>query len=388
MVARNLLGCSACLFVLVLAMSCQDDTQLQATGEVYLSLPAQRYQYNSPLDTSNAIATLGRVLFYDRNLSVNNTIACASCHKQQYGFADNQPFSRGFGGNFTTRNSMPVQNLQGSSIIFFQGKGLNTSSGIGAFDEGHLFWDGRESFLEKLVLQPIGNHIEMGVADAKTLTDKLSALPYYNSLFQDAYGSSEITTDGIAKAITTFCMSINTSNTRFDQFNQTRFAPEGGVSVTNPSILTPIETEGMLLFQQKYNCNSCHSVQSTNGYLFTGTFANIGLDQQYSDQGRGKVTGIAADAGRFKIPSLRNVVYTAPYMHDGRFATLEEVIEHYSSGIADNPNLDPKLQDDSGHARNMNISEHEAQAIIAFLHTLTDESVLTDPKFSDPFKVK
>src|ERR1043165_3521799 len=126
MVARNLLGYSACLFVLVLATSCQDDTQLQTTGEVYLDLPAQRYQYNNFMDSSNAIATLGRVLFYDRNLSVNNTVSCASCHKQQYGFADNQPFSRGFEGRFTTRNSMPVLNLQSSSIIFFEGGGFNT----------------------------------------------------------------------------------------------------------------------------------------------------------------------------------------------------------------------------------------------------------------------
>jgi cytochrome c peroxidase len=371
--------------VSVLAISCQDDTQLKATGEIYLDLPAERYQYNNFADSNNAISTLGRVLFYDRNLSINNTIACASCHKQQYGFADNQAFSRGFAGKFTTRNSMPVQNLGGFGPIAFEDFKNVIDPGFG-FNEGHLFWDGRESRLEKLVLQPIGNHIEMGVADGQTLTEKISALPYYTSLFTDAFGSAAITTDNISTAITAFCNSINTANTRFDRFNQSRLVGDG--SVTNNKILNPLEVEGMLLFEQKYNCNSCHGVQSTNGYVFAGTFANIGLDEQYSDPGREKVTGNPNDEGKFKIPSLRNVIYTAPYMHDGRFATLEEVVEHYSSGIADHPNLDPKLQDGSGHAKNMNISEHEAKAIIAFLHTLSDENVLTDPKFSDPFKIK
>jgi cytochrome c peroxidase len=377
MTARDLLG--LLLFVSALTTSCRDDAQLQSAGDIYLDLPAQRYEYNNFTDSNNAISTLGRVLFYDRNLSLNNTIACASCHKQQYGFADNQPFSRGYEGRPTTRNSMPIQNTQNSFMTTDFGISPN---GIG---QGHLFWDGRETVLQKLVLQPIGNHIEMGIADAGTLTKKISAQPYYSSLFQDAYGSPDVTTDGVATAITTFCNNIVTSNTRFDKYFQSRFATDPGASKTE---LSPLELEGMLLFEQKYDCNSCHGVQSTNGYVFNGTFANIGLDENYTDPGREKVTGNPADAGKFKIPSLRNVVYTAPYMHDGRFATLEEVIGHYSDGIADHPNLDPKLRDSSGHARNMNISEHETQAIIAFLHTLSDQSVLSDPKFSDPFKVK
>lgn len=256
----------------------------------------------------------------------------------------------------------------------------------GDFFGGHLFWDGRESVLQKLVLQPIGNHIEMGIADAETLTTKLSVLPYYSSLFKDAFGTPELTSERVATAIATFCDNIVTSNTRFDQFNQNRFITNAESKVN--AELSPLELEGMLLFEQKYDCNSCHGVQSTNGYVFNGTFANIGLDEEYTDPGRQKVTGNPADAGKFKIPSLRNVAYTAPYMHDGRFATLEEVVGHYSHGIADHPNLDPKLQDASGHARSMNISDHETQAIVAFLHTLSDQSVLSDPKFSDPFKIK
>jgi len=383
MTAQNLLSYCACSLIFTLVVSCKDDTPFQGTGEVYLDLPAERYQYNNFTDSNNAISTLGRVLFYDRNLSLSNTIACASCHKQEYGFADNQQFSRGFGGKFTTRNSMPVQNLNGSFLMTAEDLGFSPNS---IPDHAHLFWDGRETQLKKLVLQPIGNHIEMGIADAETLTAKLSALPYYTTLFNDAFASPEITSERVATAIATFCDDINTVNTRFDQFIQTHFNPVD--ATVSDGGLSPLELKGMLLFEQKYNCNSCHGVESTNGYISSGTFANIGLDIEYADPGRQKVTGDPADAGKFKIPSLRNVAYTAPYMHDGRFATLEDVIGHYSDGIADHPNLDPKLQDDSGHARNMNISEHETQAIIAFLHTLSDKSVLSDPKFSNPFKVK
>jgi cytochrome c peroxidase len=391
MTMRNLLSYSVFAFAFVLVISCQDQ-QLETTGEVYLDLPPERFQYNNNLnDTANAITTLGRVLFYDRNLSTNSTIACASCHKQSYGFADNQRFSQGFAGRFTTRNSMPVQNLSASGGLM----DATFAPDKGQFG-GHLFWDGREALLQNLVLQPIGNHIEMGVADAQSLTDKLSTLSYYSSLFKDAYGSSEITTEGISRALTSFCLSINTNDTRFDKYNQTRFVGPlidfDSVTVTPPDaqqpVLNALEIEGMLLFEQKYNCNSCHNVGSTNGYLFAGTFANIGLDKEYSDLGRQKVTNDPLDNGKFKIPSLRNVVYTAPYMHDGRYANLKEVMEHYSEGIEDTPNLDQKLKGADGHARTMNISEHEKEAIIAFLNTLTDDSVITDPKFSDPFKVK
>ena len=389
MPARTTLSHFFFLFSVAIAVvSCQE-AQLEAGGETYLDLPAERYQYNNFTDTSNAISTLGRVLFYDRNLSLNNTIACASCHKQTAGFADDQKLSRGFEGRLTSRNSMPIQNLFNFNFMAMDLVGSPNSF----FGQQHLFWDGREQVLEKLVLQPIGNHIEMGVADAETLSNKLSVLPYYGSLFNDAYGSPEVTTQGIATAISTFVTGIVTTNTRFDRFNRTRFMfqpdEEGKSEVPPQTIMNSLEIEGMLLFQEKYDCNTCHGVESPSGYIFVGgTFANIGLDADYSDPGLQNVTGNPADAGKFKIPSLRNVAYTAPYMHDGRFATLDEVLEHYSEGIADHPNLDIKLQDNTGHARSMSISDHEKKAIIAFIHTLSDESVLTDPRFSNPFKVK
>lgn len=383
--ARNLLG--ICISLAALMSSCSSP-ELEKTGELYLDLPATKYNYalfpGEAQDSLNARATLGRVLFYDRQMSLNNTVACASCHKQEFAFSDNERFSRGFESRLTTRNSMPLQNLS-SGFILADVITNNTKDFFPGFG-GHLFWDGRETDINKLILQPVGNHIEMGITDINALTAKLSKLPYYEPLFKDAYGSSNINADRISRAVSSFITSITTFNTRFDQYNTQRF--NGPDAAKGNSALTPLELEGMSIFNDKYDCNSCHQVQNPNGYQFAGTFANVGLDQTYSDPGLEAVTKVSSDNGKFKIPSLRNVAYTAPYMHDGRFATLDDVLEHYSEGMEDNPNLDARLAGTDGHARSMNISAHEKEAIIAFLRTLSDESVLKDPKFSNPFKVK
>lgn len=385
-------GLLAYAVVLITTISCQSP-ELDAVGETYLDLPATPFEYDVFGDSANAKAALGRVLFYDRQMSLNNTTSCASCHKQSFGFADNQKFSRGFESRFTTRNSMPIQNMAQIQFIANDTKS-NVSSlpfpGDNFFPGGnHFFWDGRERSLEKLILQPVGNHIEMGITDIDALTEKLSAQPHYAPLFNDAFGSTEITADRISIAVSTFVGAINTNNTRFDQYMMSRFeVDQPTLTVAKQEILNSLEIEGMLLFQNKYDCNSCHQVQTPNGYELVGTFANIGLDKTYADPGLQNVTGKPEDAGKFKIPSLRNLAFTAPYMHDGRFQNLDDVMEHYSEGMADHPNIDEKLKDNTGHARSMNISEHEKEAIIAFLNTLNDASVTTHPKFSNPFKVK
>lgn len=376
------------VFTLALLAACQN-SDFTPTGELVLDLPTTRYQYNNFGDTTNAISTLGRVLFYERQMSINNSVSCASCHKQSAGFADNVKFSKGFALGLTTRNSMPIQNLNAFSFEFAAFDGMKNvdmkpASQFGFFGGNHFFWDGREQNLEKLILQPVGNHIEMGITDAQALATKLSKLPYYESLFTDAFQSPEITPEKIEKAVATFISSITTTHTRFDDHLQK-------VSLTNDfsqSPLSALELEGSSLFVTKYQCNNCHQVSMPNGYLLAGTFANIGLDETSTDIGLQAKTGNPQDAGKFKIPSLRNVAYTAPYMHDGRFATLEDVIDHYSEGIANNPNLDNRLREANGQPREMNISAHEKQAIIAFLRSLSDESVITDPRFSDPFKLK
>lgn len=336
---------------LLTMVSCEtDEVELKST---VLDLPNDPYFYNVG---GSDLPTLGRVLFYDRQLSLNNSVSCASCHKQAFAFADNVAKSVGFENQLTDRNSMPIQNLFG-------------------FDSVKLFWDGRESHLQTMVMQPIINHVEMGIPDLKYLTDKLSKLDYYKPLFEKAYFSSQITEEKVATALMMFVTNIQSNNTRLDQ------------SMFGGSPLTPLEQQGMDLFITKYDCNSCHQVQNPTGYIQAGTFANIGLDATYRDNGRAVVTGNLEDAGRFKIPSLRNVALTAPYMHDGRFETLSEVMDHYSEGVQLHPALDFRLRA-AGETGGLKISPQEKTAIIAFLNTLTDLEMVTDKRFSDPFKVK
>lgn len=389
--ARILLG--ICILAGSFGASSCSSPELENSGEIYLDLPTVKYNYNNFVqleDSLNAKATLGRVLFYDRQMSLNNSVACASCHKQEFAFSDNRRFSSGFESRLTTRNSMPLQNITATNFMLFDFAPGNTEfTPNSGFEPTKLFWDGRESNINKLILQPVGNHIEMGITDINELTKKLSTMPYYAPLFTEAYGSPNINAGRISGAVAAFITSITTFNTRFDKYNNQRFV-NTGENTTSPAanVLTSLEIEGMNLFNNKYDCNSCHQVQNPNGYQFAGTFANVGLDMTYSDPGLEAVTKKSGDNGKFKIPSLRNVSFTAPYMHDGRFATLDEVVEHYSEGMADNPNLDSRLAGSDGHARSMTITEYEKQAIIAFLHTLDDESVLKDPKYSNPFKVK
>jgi cytochrome c peroxidase len=357
--------------IIFIVASCKKDTQNTAKpATVYLDLPAIPYQYNS--GNPDNMVTLGRVLFYDTHLSINGAISCASCHKQQLGFSDNVALSSGYENKLTTRNALPIQDISSGGNILFGGGGDPTS----------LFWDGRETFLPSMVLDPMVNHVEMGMDNVNAVVARIKNLPYYTDLFNKAFDSSlnsgnNITVNSIATALAAFVGSITTTNTRFDLYNQ-------GIGS-----LSGIEMQGMDLFFNKYNCNSCHQTKvAVNGYQMGGGFVNIGLDEVYADNGLGALDKNPADNGKFKIPNLRNVALSAPYMHDGRYATLNDVLEHYSSGIANHPNLDARLRDANGQPRKMNISDQEKTAIIAFLNTLTDYTTITDPKYSSPFKVK
>jgi cytochrome c peroxidase len=345
------------LLLSIFLHACQtDEKELKAE---YLDLPSTPYAYG--VNDNDHVPTLGRVLFYDRQLSLNNSVSCSSCHKQSAGFSDNVAFSVGFEDKKTTRNSMPIQNLNSFDGFFQQS----------------LFWDGREHFLPRMVLLPIVNHVEMGITDLDGLEKKLSNIPYYRELFANAYGSEEITQEKIAQALSVFLTSITTRNTRFDRANRGELQ------------LSASESLGKQLFITKYDCNSCHRVEDPNGYITAGTFANIGLDPVYSDDGLENFTRQASDVGKFKIPSLRNVTLTGPYMHDGRFSTLDDVIDHYSETIAAHPNLDVRLRDkNTGAPVAFHISDQEKNAIISFLNALTDMSVVSDQKFSNPFKTK
>ncbi len=358
-------------------ISCNKEPNAASSPQAtVLDLPTTAYDYSIPtlnFSSGNAKATLGRVLFYDQHLSVNNAIACASCHKQGIAFSDNASSSVGYQNAITRRNTPPIQNLQTANT-----------------NDISLFWDGRAHFPD-MVTKPVLSHIEMGMSDVNAIVQKVSSMPYYKELFVAAYGnySDVISIDNINEALTAFVQSIFSGTTRFDQFQ------------AGTLTLTGLEEQGRQLFFNKYNCNSCHqtteiTLGSGGGYGGGGSnggfkdrgFVNIGLDAEYTDNGLGELSKKSSDNGKFKIPNLRNVVLTAPYMHDGRFKTLDEVFDHYSHNIQNHPNLDPKLLDSNSNPIQMNISPEERSAIIAFLGTMTDYQMISDPKFSNPFKVK
>lgn len=299
---------------------------------------------------SNGGVLLGRVLFYDKKLSANYSVSCASCHQQQNGFSDPAQFSQGFAGELTGRNSMGLTNSQ-------------------FYARGHFFWDERADSLEGQVLEPIQNAVEMGL----TLTaavERVAEYAYYEELFIDAFGDPVVTSERIARALAQFVRSIVSTQSRYDLGEANDFAD-----------FTPQELLGQQLFNGRGRCVRCHA-----GPNFVGTrVENNGLEFPYVDEGVGAVTGRDRDLGKFKMSSLRNIEKTAPYMHDGRFATLEAVIDHYDRGVVDNPNLGGPLSDAAGFARQLNLSQAEKEGLIAFLRTLTDETTLTDAKWSDPF---
>lgn len=323
------------------------------------TLPAH-FNY-PPLNFINSIqnpitndgATLGRVLFYDRKLSRNNAISCGSCHLQSKGFSDPNQFSTGFEGGMTGRTSMAIENTRFSF---------------------RYFWDQRALYIEEQVLMPIQNHIEMGMSLSE-LVEKLQAVDYYPSLFEKAFGTSDITSDKISNALGQFVQSLTTYRSKYDLGKQNGFVDYTG-----------LETDGMnLFFSGAINCNHCH----TTANFYDNQALSNGLDSIYSDNGRGIITGDSADDGQFKVPSLRNIEVTAPYMHDGRFSTLEQVVEHYNSGIKQHRNLDDRLTTTGltgGPPKRYYMTAYQKASVVAFLKTLTDQSFLTDVRFSDPFQ--
>jgi len=344
----SLIGtCLLILTVPFLISSCLTEPPPRLSGN--LNLPQVPYFYGNA-DVNQA--TLGRVLFYDKNLSANNSVSCSSCHKQSLAFADNVAFSRGFENGLTRRNSMPIQNLS-------------------SFSGAPLFWDGREFDLAHMVTRPIVDPVEMGFSDMSEVSRKLQEMNDYKILFSVAFGDDKVTPERIGIALAAFVQSFEAM-----PFIDTTF-----------SHLTGEAKEGAALFFTKYECNGCHRIQEAHGYLQAGTggFSNIGLDPEYDDNGQGEVTRQAFDNGKFKIPSLRNVALTAPYMHDGRFLTLEEAIDHYSEGIQDHPNLDVRLRDENGAPKVFAITEPEKKALVAFLKELTTHDMIGDVRFSDPF---
>lgn len=322
-------------------------------------------------EITNDAATLGRVLFYDKSLSANNEVACASCHFQDRAFSDPVAFSKGFEGKLTKRNAFALGAIANASATY----GANPFTET----EGALFWDNRVKTAAEQIRQTLQDSIEMG-ADLAKLPAELQQTSYYPILFQQAFGSEQITEDRIVEALSQFTNSILTINSRFDQ---------GFLVKKNAFPLfdnfTPEENSGKLLFIE--NCSTCHGSVLARSLV---SHTNNGIDLVYQDSGMGALNGQRELVGVFKVPMLRNIELTGPYMHDGRFTTLEEVIEHYSTGIQLHENLDPFLRekgpDGQERAKQMGFTEKEKKALIAFLKTFTDQQFLGEKKYSDPFK--
>ncbi|WP_116769121.1 cytochrome-c peroxidase [Maribacter litoralis] len=301
-------------------------------------------------------ATLGRVLFYDNNLSRNNTISCASCHIQEHGFADPTALSTGFDGELTSRNSMGLANAR-------------------FYENGRFFWDERAESLEEQTLVPIQDLVEMGMT-LPELEDKLSELDYYSTLFTNAFGDEAVSSDRIALALSQFIRSMVSYESKFDE----GLAQVNDIDDNFPNFTTSENRGKQLFMSNQTRCFDCHA---TN--VFVGDDArNNGLDATITDPGVGGITGNNNELGEFKVPSLRNIALTGPYMHDGRFETLEEVIEHYNSGVQNNPNLDNRLTQ-GNNVRRLNLSDDDKQALVDFLNTLTDDEFVNDEKYANPF---
>ncbi|WP_452225649.1 cytochrome-c peroxidase [Lacinutrix chionoecetis] len=293
---------------------------------------------------------LGKKLFFDTKLSGDQSMACASCHMPQNAFTDNTPTSEGIDGVFGARNSMPLFNL--------------------AWNYGERFtWDGKELSLERQALEPVQNPVEMH-SNWDEVVDRLQSDADYPELFRLAFKTSTITKELATNAIAQFERTLISANSKFDKFT------------LGQTTLTPQEQNGLDVFmdETRGDCFHCHG--NPNNPLWTDNiFHNNGLDSTFTDLGLGAVTGDVNDNGKFKSPSLRNLAYTAPYMHDGRFAILEEVIEFYSTGLQDSETIDPLMK--KVQQGGVNLSAQDKADLKAFLLTLSDPSFLNNPDFQN-----
>ncbi len=303
---------------------------------------------------------LGRHLFFDKRLSKNNQVSCATCHQPAKAFTDGLAVSVGIDGRTTTRNAMSLVNLLWVD---------------------RFFWDGRANSLEEQALQPIQDEREMGLTLTELVT-KIEAIPAYQDKFKAAFGSATISPDRVAKALAQFQRSLISAGTRYDQIARgevqatERERRAIDLFFTHPEPAAPIPLRGG-------NCGDCHGSNLTT----LNTFHNNGLDVIPNDLGLGAITGRATDHGKMRAPSLRNIALTAPYMHDGRFKTLQEVLDHYNEHIQPTANLDPLITAASNEIRgkSLALTPKEKEDIIFFLQMLTDSSFVNNPAFQNPW---
>ena len=307
---------------------------------------------------TNQAVELGRMLFYEKKLSKDNTMSCADCHRQEHAFSDTTRFSIGVDGFPGGRQAMAVFNM--------------------AWHTNEFFWDGRAHLLRDQSLKPIQDSLEM----AETLPNaiaKLEAQQMYKDQFMRAFGSEEITSEKMSLAMEQFMNSIVSINSKYDRY------------LRGEENLSASEERGRKLFFTEYNqffpdssgadCAHCHTPRNfaNNMYMNNG----LESDATLTDIGREAVTKDPADRGKMKVPSLRNIELTAPYMSDGRFKTLEEVVDHYNNGLQMSATLDPALVQTM--ATGLMLDAQDKADLIAFMKTLTDSDMLTDARYSSPF---
>jgi cytochrome c peroxidase len=320
------------------------------------TLPAPKLPADNPLTVEKV--RLGKMLFYETKLSQDGTMNCASCHVQKDGFSDLNQFSTGVKGLEGKRQAMAIFNL--------------------AWHENGFFWDGRTELLRHQSILPIKDELEMNETIANVIA-KLSADTLYTNQFFRAFGNRNIDENKMSLALENFMFTIISDDSKYDRF------------LKGTATLTASEERGRELFFAEYNeffpetsgadCAHCHS-----GLNFENNqYMNNGLDDEadFTDIGREAVTGDPMDRAKFKVTSLRNIALTPPYMHDGRFNTLKEVIEHYNSDIHTAPTTDPALMASSGTG--LMLTEEDIADLISFLHTLTDENFKTNSEYASPF---
>ncbi|MEJ1241717.1 cytochrome c peroxidase [Chryseolinea sp. T2] len=345
--------------VLTIALSVSFPAGSSRTSDPYpLSYPAyfgNRFVIPPDNPITREGVKLGRALFYDPVLSSNGKVSCSSCHQQQKAFSDGFRFSIGVDNVVTPRNSMSLANL-----LWVK----------------NLFWDGRSHSLEDQASIPMFDVHEMNQpADLSAL--KLRASKYYQQLFEDAFGDRKITGDRLIKALAQFERTLISADAPYDRYLTGVYTP------------TPTEQRGLDLFMghkassaAQVNCAHCHGSPK----LMVELFHNNGLDQDPRDHGREVFTQDKGDRGRFRVPTLRNIAVTAPYMHDGRFETLRQVLDHYSDHVQPSETLSSFIADSAAAdgRRGYLLTDGQKNDIVAFLNMLTDSTFLTNPDFGPP----
>lgn len=351
--------CFLYISLLMLASCSSDSTEMiNTTDSDYTPLPNPELNFEVPSNFPDATYDisqnpptergfeLGKKLFFDGKLASDGVVSCGFCHIQEFAFTHHTHItSHGVDGQIGERNAQPLHNL-----AYMQ----------------DFTWDGAATFLDSQYIIPITAEKEMNETISNVLA-KLEADDTYPELFANAFGSEGITTERTFKALSQFIVMMTSANSKYDKWQR-------GETVT----LTADEDAGRLLFDSK--CASCHagSLQTDQTYRNNG----LAIDPEFNDIGRERVTGLPGDRHKFKVPSLRNIEITFPYMHDGRLQTLEDVLDHYTDSIATSPTLDSELINDDG-TLGMTITPTEKLQIITFLKTLTDNDFLLDDRFSE-----